>query len=141
MVRHHDAADPIRASFLLAVHALLGERHLDGGRAPGDEVGELSLADPEEGFVHVGRVDIARDDVEAGYVGGGLGGCGGDHAVFGLEETAHDVEGGRFADGFGLGVSVNQPCATLPERERSTTGRFGRAQELTLSISSPVKGV
>lgn len=51
--------------------------------------------------MHVGWVDLALDDVEDGDVAGFLGGVGGDHAVLGLEETAHDVEDGGFADGLG----------------------------------------
>jgi len=31
-----------------------GQGDLDGGRAPGDEVGEVAFADAEEGFVDLG---------------------------------------------------------------------------------------
>jgi hypothetical protein len=48
--------------------------------------------------VYVCRVDVARDDVEAGDVARGFGGGGGDEAVLGLEEAAHNIEGGGFSD-------------------------------------------
>lgn len=51
--------------------------------------------------MHVCRVDLALDDVEDGDVAGLLRGVGGDHAVLGLEEAAHNVEDGGFADCLG----------------------------------------
>lgn len=48
----------------------------------------------------VGWVGFALDDGEAGDVAGGFAGGHGDHSVFWLEESTHDVENGCFADGF-----------------------------------------
>ena len=39
----------------------------------------------------VGRVDIALDNVKDGDVASSFAGSGQNHAVLGLEETAHDI--------------------------------------------------
>ena len=53
------------------------ERDLDRGGPPGDEVGELALADAEEGLVDLGRVSgsdlvgsmVSRGEGQVGSVG------------------------------------------------------------------------
>lgn len=51
---------------------------------------------------YFGGIGFALDDVEDADVAAFLAGGGGDHAIFGLQEAAHDVEDGGFADRFGL---------------------------------------
>lgn len=51
MIRQHQ---PAHAVVRLHVGRAARERDLDGRGAPGDEVGELPLADAEEGLVDLG---------------------------------------------------------------------------------------
>ena len=51
------------------------QRHLDGGRAPGDEGCEAALADAEQGFVDLEFFALESEGMEGGrienaYVGG-----------------------------------------------------------------------
>src|ERR1700744_6211711 len=58
MVRKHQTGNAVRRG---NVGRLARERHLDRGRAPGDEGGELALADAEEGFVDLeGRISLNK---------------------------------------------------------------------------------
>jgi hypothetical protein len=84
------------------VRTPLGQGDLDAGRAPGNKSGQPALADAQQTLVHVGGVHLALDDVEDGDVAALFAGDGGDHAVLGLEQAAHDVEDGGFADRLGL---------------------------------------
>ncbi len=52
----------------LHVRALSGERHLDAGGPPGDEVDQLALPYPLQGLVHLGGVHGALNDVQDGDV-------------------------------------------------------------------------
>ena len=55
MVREHEPADAVRGA---DVGRLARERDLDRGRAPGDEVRELPLADAEERLMHLCGVPL-----------------------------------------------------------------------------------
>ena len=89
MITQHQPADAMRR---LDIRRLLGERDLDRRRAPGDELSESALPNPQQALVHVRGVDVvALDDVEDGDVTGRFGRGDGDHGALGLEEAAHDV--------------------------------------------------
>lgn len=50
MVCHHEPADAVSGR---QVRGLAGQSHLDAGRAPGDEVGQLPLPDPLQTLVNL----------------------------------------------------------------------------------------
>ena len=52
MVGHHEPADPVGRR---QVRRLPRQGHLDAGRAPGDEVGQLPFPDPLQALVDLGR--------------------------------------------------------------------------------------
>mmetsp|Transcript_2101 Transcript_2101/g.13649 ORF Transcript_2101/g.13649 Transcript_2101/m.13649 type:complete len:273 (+) Transcript_2101:3153-3971(+) len=87
----------------LDVRAFPGERNLDGGWSPLDEVRQPPLADALQGVVHLGRVYVPLNDVEDGYVlavAGFFAPCvGADHDVLGLEQPPHHVQDGGFPHG------------------------------------------
>ena len=91
----HHAADLVRSG---DVGALLGESDLNGGRAPGNEVGKLALSDPLQGLVHLSGVDVALDDVEDRNVGAFLH-AGRAQDVLRLKEPPHHIEDRRLTNG------------------------------------------
>lgn len=81
-----------------------GENERVGRRGEEEKRREEGEENEAEG-THVGRVDLALNDVEDRDVARCAvrhRGRGGDHAVLGLEKSAHDVEHGGLADRFGL---------------------------------------
>lgn len=82
--------------------------------------------------MHIGRVNVARYNVEARYVAGVLRAGRSDEAVFGLEEATHDVEGGCFADALGLHVSAGRSLVgdrgELQDGEESRGEGCGKAR-------------
>lgn len=66
------------------MRGFFAEGDLDGCRAPGDESRESAFADSEEGFVHIGGIGFALNDVEDGDIAAAFSGVCEDHAVFGL---------------------------------------------------------
>ena len=67
---------------------------MEGG---GERIGLLS-----RGETHVGRIYIALDDIKDGDIAGGFTRRRGDHTIFRLEKTPHNVKNRCFADGLGL---------------------------------------
>lgn len=61
VVGKHHSGDLVRG---FDVGRLFRERHLDRGRTPRDEVGQLTLTDALERFVHLSRVHLTLDDVQ-----------------------------------------------------------------------------
>ena len=110
MISHHNSTNSIPH------RPLPCESHLNARRTPRYKVRQLPLSDPQQRLVHVGRVHVAGDDVQAGDVTGGFCRCCRDHTVFGLEQAAHDVEGRCLACCFGLRAS---------ERARTIEGEGG----------------
>ena len=62
VIGEHQAADPAGG---LHVRRPAGEGDLDGRRAPRDEIGQLSLTDPEEGLVDlIAELSVKRSSSE-----------------------------------------------------------------------------
>ena len=131
VICQHDPADPVPLlatgdlARLFTLEALLGQGDLYTGRSPGDKSRELPLPYAQQALVHVRRVDVARDDVEARDVARILAARRADQPVLGLEQAAHHVERRRLADALGLwgqssarqGYAIGPTAA--PGREQS----------------------
>ena len=60
VIGQHEARHPVSGG---DVGRLARQRHLDGGRAPRDEPCHLALADPLQGLVHLGGVNLALENI------------------------------------------------------------------------------
>ena len=98
---------------LLQIGALLGERHLDGGGAPADELRQLPLSDPLEALVHLCGVHVALDDVQDGDVDAAARGAG-HHDVLCVEQAPHHIQHRGLLDGGHLSVD-RQGCVARHE--------------------------
>lgn len=82
MIGQHETAHPVAHGH---VGTALGEGDLDTGRPPRDECRKSALADTQQTLVDIGRVDLALNDVQDGYIAALLSGHGGDHAILRLQ--------------------------------------------------------
>lgn len=125
VVGQHEATDLVRVGH---VRAGPGQRHLDRGWSPRDEVDELSLPNTLKGLMDLGRVDVvALHDVQEADVATRRAGVGADHNVLGLGKTAHHVQYCRLADAsgrIGLACRIGQ-CEGGVARHEEVTPRRG----------------
>ena len=94
MIRKHHSRHLVRR---LDVRTALRQGHLDAGRAPWDEVGQLSLSDSLQRLMHLRWIDFALNDVEYRYVSTFFNGSR-HQDVLSLQQSSHDIQHSCFSD-------------------------------------------
>lgn len=94
IIAHHQAGDLVGR---LHVGWTARESDLNAGRAPGYELGELTLSYTLQWLVHLCGIHLALDYIQYGYVAVPLVRWRGDHHVLGLQQTTHYIQHGSLA--------------------------------------------
>ena len=94
MVRQHHATHLVRG---LYIRRPFTESHLDGGRAPRNEVSQLSLPDSLQRLMHLSWVHLSLDNIQNRDVSSLLDGLGNED-IFGLQKSTHHIEHSSFSD-------------------------------------------